>query len=95
MITLKSDSETLELALENINKEFQIKDTSGNTVPLYKKGDKIVIEENGVKSEIIITDINAGTPIEYQIQNIDGTNPRTLTQEALQAAFKEFYQEPI
>lgn len=95
MITLKSDSETLELALENINKEFQIKDTSGNVVPLYKKGDKIVIEENGVKSEIIITDINAGTPIEYQIQNIDGTNPRTLTQEALQAAFKEFYQEPI
>ena len=88
-----------EVPIEQLLVEYGIKDdTSGSIAMIYNVGDKLVINEGGSKSEVIInnrTYVNDNDDPKYFISNLDGSNPREIFQSDLQASFVEYWTAPI
>lgn len=87
-----------EVPIEELLLNYSIKDDSGTIAMLYNIGDKLVINEGGVKTEIIINDRtyenNSADP-KYFISNLDGSNSREIFQTDLQSSFVEYWTGPV
>lgn len=83
------------LSLEDFYKDYQLIDKVTNTpTPVYKKGDKLTINESGILNNVIINSVDTTDgKVNYTVSNIDGTNTRTIEQSQLQSMFKEYYIE--
>ena len=92
-----SNGTDVEISVDEFKSDYLLKDKVTNTIPMtYEVGDKLVINENGVRTEISIIDRNysstTGLP-QYTIANLDGTNQREITQDELENSFIEEYVE--
>lgn len=94
MIELQKDG-IFEITLDEFYKDYQLIDKVNNTpTPVYKKGDKLIIDESGTLNNIIINAVDTtADKVNYTISNIDGTNTRVIEQSQLQSMFKEYYVE--
>jgi hypothetical protein len=84
----------IEVPIEELLLTYSIKDDSGTIAMLYNIGDKLVINEGGVKTEIIINDRTYETDSadpKYFISNLDGSKLREIFQSDLQSAFVEYW----
>ena len=76
-----------KMPLEQLLKEYSIKNKDNTIVPKYNEGDKLVIDTGNV----VITKVDDKN---YTVTNLDGNNEQIISLEDLHNRFKDYYKEP-
>lgn len=96
-IKLKVDEGFAENSIAKFNKDFEIIDKQTNEIiPTYNVGDRIIIEKDGVTSNVTIESfkVENGSVI-YTVKDLSNDESKDIEQTDLQSMFKGFYTEVI